>query len=140
MTDREKYPSEAAERFQVRMPPGLRDRIKAAADANSRSMNTEIVATLDEKYPATIELDQDEFAERWLFPIIQTPDEDVERRAALIAKANAAAAEIHPNLGVWERFVRNRIELIFGIRDPSLVSPEVRNMIQRVIMSPKARP
>jgi len=32
MNDREKYPSEAAERFQVRMPLGLRDRIKAALD------------------------------------------------------------------------------------------------------------
>lgn len=45
--DREKYPSELAERFQVRLPPGLRDRIKAAAERNNRSMNSEIVSKLE---------------------------------------------------------------------------------------------
>lgn len=52
MTEDQKYPSELAERFQVRMPDGLRDRIKAAADANNRSMNAEILATLEREYPA----------------------------------------------------------------------------------------
>ncbi|NTA48011.1 Arc family DNA-binding protein [Agrobacterium tumefaciens] len=51
MTEKEKYPSELAERFQIRLPPGLRDRIKATAEANGRSMNTEIVSTLEEAYP-----------------------------------------------------------------------------------------
>lgn len=51
MTERERYPSEAADRFQVRMTSGLRDRIRIAAEANNRSMNSEIVATLEEKYP-----------------------------------------------------------------------------------------
>lgn len=41
-----------AEQYTVRFPDGLRDRIKAAADANGRSMNAEIVATLEDKYPA----------------------------------------------------------------------------------------
>lgn len=36
----------------LRLPDGMRDRIKAAAEENNRSMNAEIVATLDEKYPA----------------------------------------------------------------------------------------
>ena len=31
----------------------MRDRIKIAADLNGRSMNAEIVATLEERYPAT---------------------------------------------------------------------------------------
>ena len=35
----------------LRLPDGMRDRIKAAADANNRSMNAEIVATLEQKYP-----------------------------------------------------------------------------------------
>jgi len=51
MSDKEKYPSELAERFQIRLPPGLRDRIKATAEANGRSMNTEIVSTLEDAYP-----------------------------------------------------------------------------------------
>lgn len=36
----------------IRPPAGMRDRIKAAAEANNRSMNAEIVATLEDKYPA----------------------------------------------------------------------------------------
>lgn len=44
-----------AEQFTVRFPEGLRDRIKAAADANNRSMNAEIVATLAEKYPQHVD-------------------------------------------------------------------------------------
>lgn len=35
----------------LRLPDGMRDRIKAVAAANNRSMNAEIVATLQEKYP-----------------------------------------------------------------------------------------
>ncbi|WP_165909339.1 Arc family DNA-binding protein [Shinella sp. JR1-6] len=51
MSEKDKYPSELAERFQIRLPPGLRDRIKATAEANGRSMNTEIVSTLEGAYP-----------------------------------------------------------------------------------------
>lgn len=40
-----------ADQYTVRFPDGLRDRIKVAADENNRSMNAEIVATLEEKYP-----------------------------------------------------------------------------------------
>lgn len=36
------------------MQPDLKDRIKASAESNNRSMNAEIVATLEEKYPAPI--------------------------------------------------------------------------------------
>lgn len=42
----ERYPSDAAERVQVRLPDGLRERLKAAAAANGRSMNNEIVSRL----------------------------------------------------------------------------------------------
>lgn len=42
-----------AEQVQVnfRMPIALRDRIKEAAERNGRSMNAEIVASLDDRYP-----------------------------------------------------------------------------------------
>lgn len=39
----------------IRPPSGMRERIKAAAEANNRSMNAEIVATLEERYPAPVE-------------------------------------------------------------------------------------
>ena len=40
------------DKYVLRLPDGMRDRIKAAAEANNRSMNAEIVVTLEEKYPA----------------------------------------------------------------------------------------
>ena len=51
MTEEKKYPSQLAERFQVRMPTGLRDRIAKAAAQNRRSMNAEILDTLETQYP-----------------------------------------------------------------------------------------
>lgn len=38
--------------FGLRMPPDLKERVEAAAKANNRSMNAEIVAVLEEKFPA----------------------------------------------------------------------------------------
>lgn len=40
------------EQFMLRLPDGMRSRIKAVADANQRSMNSEILAILEEKFPA----------------------------------------------------------------------------------------
>jgi plasmid stability protein len=39
------------DKFIVRLPDGMRDRIKAAAERNGRSMNAEIVAALDAHFP-----------------------------------------------------------------------------------------
>jgi hypothetical protein len=58
MAERRKFPSGQQDQYMVRFPEGLRDRIKDAANANGRSMNSEIVATLEEKYPPeTVDLD-----------------------------------------------------------------------------------
>ncbi|WP_108259275.1 Arc family DNA-binding protein [Mangrovicoccus ximenensis] len=54
MTERK---PQTQDKFIVRLPDGMRDRIKAAADANGRSMNAEVVATLEEAYPAPVSLD-----------------------------------------------------------------------------------
>lgn len=43
----EKYPSQLAERFQIRLPDGMRDRIKKLAAENGRSMNSQIVQMLE---------------------------------------------------------------------------------------------
>lgn len=42
-----KPPSKQLDQFVLRLPDGMRDRIKAAAEANNRSMNAEIVARLE---------------------------------------------------------------------------------------------
>lgn len=44
------YPSETQERFIVRMPDGMRDKITETAKANNRSMNAEIVARLEQSF------------------------------------------------------------------------------------------
>lgn len=43
---RKPFPSETQERFIVRFPDGMRDRISAVAKAGHRSMNAEIVARI----------------------------------------------------------------------------------------------
>lgn len=49
-------PSDLADKFMLRMPSGMRDRIARAAKVNGRSMNAEIVQTLEDHYPPETEL------------------------------------------------------------------------------------
>lgn len=70
--------------FGVRMPPDLKERVAAAAKANNRSMNAEIVAVLEEKYPAYEGLDLFELG-RITDHICKAEDDDVP---ALVEYAN----------------------------------------------------
>ena len=47
--------SKRAEQFIIRFPDGMRDRIRDAAEANNRSMNAEIISTLEKAYPEETE-------------------------------------------------------------------------------------
>ncbi len=47
---KEPYPSETADRYIVRFPEGMRDRLKQAAADNNRSMNAEIIARLEQSF------------------------------------------------------------------------------------------
>lgn len=47
------YPSEEADKYIVRFPPGMRDQLKESARANNRTMNAEIVARLEQSFAAT---------------------------------------------------------------------------------------
>ena len=44
-------PAKDLDKFVLRLPNGLRERIKSAAEENNRSMNAEIVSTLEAAYP-----------------------------------------------------------------------------------------
>lgn len=46
-----KFPSRSLDKFVVRLPDGLRERIEAAARAKNRSMNAEIVRVLELVFP-----------------------------------------------------------------------------------------
>jgi len=52
------YPSQTQERFIVRMPDGLRDRIAMAAKESGRSMNSEIVRALEAEFPEEPSIDE----------------------------------------------------------------------------------
>lgn len=43
----------------LRISPDLRERIKATAEANNRSVNSELTATLEEQYPKPFSADED---------------------------------------------------------------------------------
>ena len=45
------------DQYMLRFPPGLRDRIKAHAEKNGTSINTEIITLLEEKFPAPPPMD-----------------------------------------------------------------------------------
>jgi hypothetical protein len=45
-----KFPSQELDQFLLRLPKGMRDRIGAAARANNRTMNSEIVARLVQSF------------------------------------------------------------------------------------------
>ncbi|MES2844861.1 MAG: Arc family DNA-binding protein [Pseudomonadota bacterium] len=54
-------PGRGSDQFALRLPDGMRERIKRAADVNGRSMNAEIVATLEVKYPSPLTFTREEF-------------------------------------------------------------------------------
>ena len=43
-------PSDVADKFMLRMPDGMRDRLREEAARNGRSMNSEIVARLEQSF------------------------------------------------------------------------------------------
>lgn len=69
------------------MPAGLKGRVEAAAKANNRSMNAEIVATLEEKYPATAASMTDEEIESLLDAFDPSMEDD--EISQMIAEMNA---------------------------------------------------
>lgn len=44
------FPSAKQDQFVVRLPDGMRDQIKYAAELNNRSMNAEIVARIEQSF------------------------------------------------------------------------------------------
>ena len=48
----ENRPGRGSDQFHLRLPDRMLDRVKLAADRNGRSINAEIVAALEDKFPA----------------------------------------------------------------------------------------
>lgn len=79
-----------SDQFNLRFPNGLRDRIKDAAAANSRSMNAEIIATLEEKYPPE-KMPFSEFMRDFVGPILNAETLQEKRRLVELANKQAYA-------------------------------------------------
>ncbi|MBF9050630.1 Arc family DNA-binding protein [Roseobacter sp. HKCCD9010] len=78
-----------SEQFVVRLPDGMRDRIKIAASINQRSMNAEIVATLEETYPPVSDphlAEMHQLLSRYLNDQVNFTDEDEYRLNTLIVE------------------------------------------------------
>lgn len=56
MAEKQKPASDLADKFVVRMPEGLRERISIAAEQSGQSMNAEIVQALESSFVDTAEL------------------------------------------------------------------------------------
>ena len=72
-----------SDKFMLRLPEGMRERIKTVADANGRSMNAEIVLALEEKFPAPV-IGEPEGWLRWLSDMLKNhpaspPIQEVQR-------------------------------------------------------------
>jgi len=83
-TDQEPFPSQVADKYVIRFPDGMRDRLKQAAAANNRTLNAEIVKRLE-----------DSFDERSL-PADEIPQQEMlyeMRLTQLLLERNAISAE-----------------------------------------------
>lgn len=56
-------PGRGSDQFPLRLPDGMRDQIKEAADRNGRSMNAEIVARLEASFTASASVTHSTLAE-----------------------------------------------------------------------------
>lgn len=51
-------PSRFLDKIIIRVPNGMRDRIKRVADSNNRSVNAELLVLLDRTYPDEAKIDE----------------------------------------------------------------------------------
>lgn len=136
-------PGRGSDQFPLRLPDGMRDRIKAAADAAGRSMNAEIVATLEEKYPsakADIGLEALGWIAEALTALAQTGDPERLRFELVKANAHIAGAGVADLQFVAEgEDGKQRVVLAevksraHGMTDNEARAVELRSQLERAI-------
>ena len=88
------YPSQKADRIMVRLPEGMRDRLNAAAKANGRSANAEVVLALDAWLSA----------ERSIAPYAGLSAEENDALGRVVLDAVASAITSAPGSPAWDGF------------------------------------
>lgn len=94
MTD---FPSQQQDKFVLRMPDGMRDRIKLEAEKNNRSMNAEIIALLEREYPETSVMDRLLSHQQNLFRAWEK-ETDAKKKAALAEEIIAVKDRVDKEL------------------------------------------
>lgn len=94
-TSDKKIPQAAIAPFGLRMQPALKLRVEAAAKKNERSLNAEIVATLEEKYPEPVSFG--EFMAAWMQQFYKD-GWDIVKRNALIEELRDYVANHSTNI------------------------------------------
>ena len=89
------------DKYVLRLPDGMRGRIKAAAERNNRSMNAEIVAALEEAFPEVMEVG--EFIQTWVVPIMNAKTKEEKDQLARIANRAGAEAGVDFRVRMSER-------------------------------------
>lgn len=121
--------SRALDKVIVRLPDGLRDRIKVAAAKNNRSMNAEIVAALEEKYPSPVPTKGiEDLLREWAPRVVNEADK--KQQAKLIDELNyelgkitkQARVQLYPSDDGW----------VLGLLwQTSLFDKDVESIIER---------
>lgn len=86
------------DKFVVRLPDGMRDRIKAAADANSRSMNAEIVSVLEDRFPPDDDIDKVDLALFTIRELLLSGQLDADEISEALDKAEDGLEDLQRRL------------------------------------------
>lgn len=114
------YPSDLIDKLLVRFPEGMRDKIKAEAEKNKRSMNAEIIDRLERSFSSPKAADED-------FRLPPATEKNtiylVLDRDGLPSSWDEIRAHIHGILGPVSR---NVINMRTYIVNPNMMSSSVR--------------
>ncbi|MND71437.1 Arc-like DNA binding domain protein [compost metagenome] len=89
-----------SEQVMIRLPDGMRDRIRESAEKNNRSMNAEIVAVLEEAFPS----------EPYDFSAELNFIDEIEEIAAKLERLKIGAAK--QEIERTEKYIRKADELL----------------------------
>lgn len=91
-------PTQTDPQFKLRLPAALKERIENAASENNRSINAEIVAALEEKFPLRVSID--EFFETWMKWLNSTKDRK-QQEEAIVEADEFLKEKVRPGVYVW---------------------------------------
>lgn len=93
-----KEPIQPQDKYVLRMPDGMRDRIKRAAEKNNRSMNAEIVAALEEAYPNRFTIT--DWMDKWIPLLVGEKDPFAFEKLKEKAIADAEGTGFRPEINI----------------------------------------